>query len=120
MTLEELKDLIKEVSGQEVSSLVESQIEKYYQAGYSYKEIGRCIWYFYVIKNNDPRNIEKYGIAIVPYVRGNANTYYDNLKNKQEIQKNAAERVKEQQLTEVEIKPYRRVFKKKEVDIDGL
>lgn len=120
MTLEELKDLIQEVSGKEVSSLVESQIERLSQEGFTYKEIGRCVWYFFKILGNDTEKIDRYGIGIVNRFRGAANSYYDKLKERQEKQIIAAERFKELQLKEVEIKPYRRIFQKKGVDINEL
>ncbi len=120
MTLRELEELIIEVSGKPLSSMIQNQISKYYQEGYTYKEIGRCIWYFYRINNNDIRKIDQYGIGIVPCVREQANAYYDNLKSKQEQQRIAAERVKEQSIKEIEIKATRRNFNKKEVDISGI
>lgn len=120
MTLEELKNLIRDVTGKEVSSLVEQQIIKLCQDGYTYKEIGRCVWYFFKILNNDISKIDQYGIGIVRNIRNSANKYYEDLKIKQEKQKAAAERVKDQQIKSVEIKPYRRTFNKKEVNIDGL
>ena len=115
MTLEELYELIEEISGNKVSSLVSNQITKFFQEGYTYKEIARCVNYYY-----DISKIEQYGIGIIPYFRKSANAYYNKLKEQQEKQISAAEQIKEQTMTEIEVKPFRRTFNKKKVDIDGL
>ena len=120
MTLEELYELIEEISGNKVSSLVSNQITRFFQEGYTYKEIARCVNYYYVILGNDISKIEQYGICIIPYFRKSANAYYNKLKEQQEKQISAAEQIKEQKMTEIEVKPFRRTFNKKKVDIDGL
>ena len=120
MTLEELRDLIEGISGHKISSLIENQIFKLFQEGFTYKEIGRCVYYFYVIKQNDISKLDQYGIAIVHNVRNAANQYYDNLKNKQEQQKIAAERIKSKSIKEIEIDADRRSFNRREFQIDGI
>lgn len=120
MTLEELESLIKDLTKRPISLMVERQIEKMSNDGISYKEIGRAIYYFYEVKHGDTSSIDRYGIGIVRNILNEANSYFDNIRNKQEIQRQAAERVKNTSLQEVVVRPYRRSFSKEEVDIDGL
>ena len=101
MTLEELESLIIEITKRPISSMVKRQIEKMSEEGISYKEIGRAIYYFYEIKNGDISSIDRYGIGIVKNILCDANSYFDNIKNKQEIQKQAAERVKSTSLQRI-------------------
>lgn len=119
MTLTELYELIKEVYG-EVPNIVARQISKFNEEGYTYKEIGRCFYYFYVVKGNSLENLEKYGIGIVPHIRIEANQYYDNLKQKNDLQSKAAKQILTKEIKEVNIKPVRRSFCKKGVDISEL
>lgn len=120
MTLEELKALIMEVSGIPISSMVEAQIKKLTLEGYTYKEIGRCVYYFFIIRHNDVSNIGKYGIGIVKNIRTEANQYYDAIAQQQEKQRNAAKQVVNHNVEVQIVTPTRRIFKKKGVDINGL
>lgn len=120
MTIEELRLSIRQLTGKEVSSLIEYQITKLVQEGYNLEEIWNCVEYFYVVQHNDIKKIDQYGIGIVRNIRNNAKAYYNNLKLKQQKQQNAAEQFNKTEIKTVEIKPYRRVFHKKRIDIDEL
>lgn len=120
MTLEELYDIFKDATGCELTSMVKTQIKKLKSEGYTYKEIGRCIYYFYVIKQNDVSKIEQYGIGIVRNIRQEANSYYDNIAQRQKKQRDAAMQVKNSEIQEIVIQPVRRSFHRKRVDISGL
>lgn len=120
MTLEELRKLIISIINKPISSMVETQIQKFYNQGISYKEIGRSVYYFYVVHDNDIHNIDKYGIGIVPKVLNEANRYYNSLAQKQEEQRNAAKRLQEKEIKEVTFKPNRRNFHRREIDISEL
>lgn len=77
--LQELKDYIAELFGNDVNwALVTKQIKKYQEEnGYSLTGILKSLKYFFEIKNGDKD--KSHGIGIVPFVYQDAYTYYYNL-----------------------------------------
>ena len=77
------------------SPMILAQVDKYVkQHGYSYKEIGRAVFYYFIILNRP--FVKTYGIGIVPGVMQEANEYFENKKKEQERLKQQGDRLAEQ------------------------
>ena len=119
MELQELEQLLKDIFKNEIPVMVKKQIDKL-SIQYSYKDIGRCVYYFFVIKKNSVDSYHKYGIGIVPHVYEEATRYFERLKEQKEIQRNAAMQILKGDKKPIKITPNRRSFNKEEVNIDEL
>ena len=80
MTKAELIEIIEQLTGKKISSLINSQIDNFIKSGMTYKEIARSVVYFYEVKKQDVSKIDIYGIGIVKNIKDEANKYYDNIK----------------------------------------
>lgn len=119
MERQELEQLLKDTFNSEIPVMVKKQIDKL-SIQYSYKDIGRCVYYFFVIKKNSVDSYYKYGIGIVPHIHEEAIRYFERLKEQKEIQRNAAMQVLKGDKKPIKIIPNRRSFNKEEVNIDEL
>lgn len=83
MDKKELLNLIDEYLGiKSQGTMIDRQIDNFKkQHGYSYKEIGRAV-YFYFVKMNRPFKRDM-GIGIVPYVVNEANSFFEQEKRRQ-------------------------------------
>lgn len=77
------------------SPMIISQVDKFVkQHGYSYKEIGRAVFYYFLILNRP--FVKTYGIGIVPSVMQDANDYFEAKKREEENLKKQGEKLAEQ------------------------
>ena len=93
-TQRQLNDIIKECMGlkeeDSVPALVTKQIARFaLQDEMSYKEIGRCVWYYVNIKK---KKIEPlYGIGFVSALRNESDTYWSNRERRENERKQEAQ-----------------------------
>lgn len=118
MELQELEQLLKDIFKCEIPVMVKKQISKL-STQYSYKDIGRCIYYFFVVKKNSVDSYYRYGIGIVPCVYEEATRYFEKIKSQKDTQREAAIKILKDKQS-IKITPNRRSFNKEEVNIDEL
>lgn len=77
MNREELEKILCDVLEiPRTNKMIDSQISKFKkQHGYSYKEIGRAVYYYVKVLGKD-FEIRKYGIGLVPNIMDDANAYF--------------------------------------------
>lgn len=94
-TREELEDKIKEIFGIDtISLLIKKQITTYVvEHEYTYLEIARALFYFYVVQEGDLSKAR--GIGIVPYVMADARKYFKDLERREIQQSLEAKKLQE-------------------------
>jgi len=94
MTKAELEKLICELLGiDEVNRMIKTQITRFTtKDGYSYKDIGRSLFYFVKVKKQVP-DVTR-GIGIVPFVKDDAHKYFEALKYKENQQDKEANKIR--------------------------
>lgn len=121
MTKEELYDLICELLQiTEVNTMIESQISKYQkQHGYTFKEIGRALYYYIEVLGRKPK--KEMGIGIIPFVMKEAQIYFVNLKiQKQRLQEEGNKIKEEVNRATIKANPKRQEPNIYKVDIEDL
>lgn len=86
MSKKELIELLTELLGP-LSNMVLRQIDKFVEAGLTYKDIARTVYYLFDVQGRDRSKISTFGIGLVPHAVVEANRYYDNIKKQQEEQR---------------------------------
>lgn len=76
MNKKELDNLICDILDiPKTNQMIESQISKFItQHGYTYKEIGRAVYFYVEVLGNKPK--KEMGIGIVPYVMDQAKAFF--------------------------------------------
>ena len=78
MTRTQLVDFLKEfLELPQLNRMIESQITRFMQSGYTAKNIARSVFYYVDIRNN--KFDSQYGIGIVPHIHDEAVKYYNML-----------------------------------------
>jgi hypothetical protein len=94
-TRSDLENKIKEIYDLDtIPYLINNQITKYireYQ--WSYRDIARALYYFFVELGNDPKKSQ--GIGIVPYVMDDSRKYFADLERQQELARQEASEMKD-------------------------
>lgn len=87
MTKQELIEFLKDLLGiDEINRMIDSQITRFMQSGYTAKNIARSVFYYVEVKKQTYDS--QYGIGIVPHIHDEAVRYFVALKKKEEgIQK---------------------------------
>ena len=95
MNKAELEKLICELLGiDQVNRMIKTQITRFTtKDGYSYKDIGRSLFYFVNVKKQKP-DVSR-GIGIVPFVKDDAHKYFEALKYKEQEQTKEARKIRE-------------------------
>lgn len=71
-----LFEYIKEIYGKDYNYvMINKQIEKFHQEGYSYNGMKLSLKWFYEVKGNSPKDSNG-GVGIIPYVFEDAKKYY--------------------------------------------
>lgn len=98
-TREELEEKIKEIFGIDtISLLIKKQITTYVvEHEYTYLEIARALFYFYVVNEGDLSKAR--GIGIVPYVMADARKYFKDLVQREQQQAMEIRQMQESQQT---------------------
>lgn len=119
MTKSELIELLEELLGKPLPTMVLRQITKFANQGLTYKEIARATYYLFDVKKKDTDSIHTYGIGLVPYVKDEANKHYDHIKHQQERRQR---QFLEQEEIEIRgVQPQKQIkVRKEEIDIDKL
>lgn len=123
MTKQELFEVIKETLGiKEINTMIKNQITRFVtKHGYTYKDIGRAIYFFVVVEENEPE-IDK-GIGIVPFVKDRSEKYFEDLKRKKYMQEKQAKEIVEEQVKNKKVfyaKPRERNIKNKYINMEDL
>ena len=120
MTRKELSELIADLYGiPEINTMIDSQISKFIkQHGYTYKEIGRAVYFYVEVQGQTPK--KEMGIGIVPHVMEEARKYFIQL----EIEQNRLEEqgkiiAQETEQKVIKVKPVRKVSRYK-INIEDL
>lgn len=76
MNKKELEEVICEIMDlPKINQMIETQISKFIkQHGYTYKEIGRAVYFYFEVLGNPVK--KEMGIGIVPFVMDQAKAYF--------------------------------------------
>lgn len=93
-----------------LNSMIENQISKFIkQYGYSYKDIGRAVYFYIEVLGNKPK--KEMGIGIVPFVMDDTKKYFYKLEIEEKNRKKQAEILKnslEKEKKIITVKPKRK------------
>lgn len=121
MTEEQMvKVLLSVLKRDSLPTIIGSQIKKFRAQGITPKQIARAVVYYYEERGGDTSKVDIYGIGIVPLVYKEADAFYENLSQQQEIAKKDAERKKQalMNIPVVKVRPQKRNFVKKGYDLN--
>lgn len=100
----DLENKIKEIYEIDtIPTLIQNQITKYireYQ--WSYKDIARALYYFFVEMDNDTSRSQ--GIGIVPFIMEDSKKFFADLERKQELARQEASEYKQNEVIVIKCK----------------
>jgi hypothetical protein len=109
MNKKELESLICELFEiPNTNQMIDSQISKFMkERGYSYKEIGRALYFYVEVLGNTPK--KEMGIGIVPHVMEEAKKHFYKLEIEQKKRKEQGNILKEdREVKEILVRPERK------------
>lgn len=117
MSKKELIELLTELLGP-LSQMILRQIDKFVEAGLTYKDIARTVYYLFDVQGRDRSKISTFGIGLVPHAVTEANRYYDNIKQQQEEQRRQV--LASEDIPTREVSPQDRKIARRDIDISEL